>query len=469
MTSALVGKSSIYSSRSISGSRSISSSSSRSISGSRTISGSRSISGSSAMSLSGGMQMLGGRQTRMSTGSAILGSTPSVYGGAGGYGTRISQSAFSFDSGLVCGNEYAVIGNEKVTMQNLNDRLASYLVKVKSLEAANGKLEMQIREFCEKRTSVSRDLDGYFATIADLQAQVQRRRLENQNVMLQIDNARLAAEDFKMKYEMELNLRTMVEADLSRFRGIRDSVTLNISDLEMQIEGLREELVYMKSSHKEELLLLRAQQSGKVNVEVDSSESVDLMKTLEELREYYETLVLKNKQEVEKWYQEKMSGLEVVLVSTSTEVKTYYTQLSELKRTYQGLEITRQSVITEFQCLQQSLEEANTRYSLQLSQLQMTINALEEELQRLIVSIEQQQTEYTLLLDIKMRLEREIAEYRRLLEGEVQEKRSVIISKVIEVEEHKPHIERRVKTIVEEIVDGKVVSSSVDTQVEEIQ
>ena len=35
--------------------------------------------------------------------------------------------------------------------------------------------------------------------------------------------------------------------------------------------------------------------------------------------------------------------------------------------------------------------------------------------------------------------------------------------------EHKPHIERRVKTIVEEIVDGKVVSSSVDTQVEDLQ
>lgn len=30
--------------------------------------------------------------------------------------------------------------------------------------------------------------------------------------------------------------------------------------------------------------------------------------------------------------------------------------------------------------------------------------------------------------------------------------------------EHKPHMERRVKTIVEEIIDGRVVSTSVDTQ-----
>ncbi len=74
-----------------------------------------------------------------------------------------------------------------------------------------------------------------------------------------------------------------------------------------------------------------------------------------------------------------------------------------------------------------------------------------------------------------MRLELEIAEYRRLLDGELRErglyeikKAAVIISKVVEEEEHKPHIERRVKTIVEEIVDGRVVSSSVDTQVEQI-
>lgn len=75
------------------------------------------------------------------------------------------------------------------------------------------------------------------------------------------------------------------------------------------------------------------------------------------------------------------------------------------------------------QCLQQNFEGVRNRYSVQLSQLQMSINMLETELQQLRVSLEQQQTEYNLLLDIKMRLELEIAEYRRLLEGELHQEK----------------------------------------------
>lgn len=73
--------------------------------------------------------------------------------------------------------------------------------------------------------------------------------------------------------------------------------------------------------------------------------------------------------------------------------------------------------------MQQSLEEVKSRYSVQLSQLQVIINRMEVELQQLRASIEQQQSEYNLLLDLKMRLELEIAEYRRLLEGDLYEKK----------------------------------------------
>lgn len=63
-------------------------------------------------------------------------------------------------------------GQEKVTMQNLNDRLASYLDKVRSLESANGKLERQIREWYEKQTPIVRDYSKYEAIIGDLRRKV---------------------------------------------------------------------------------------------------------------------------------------------------------------------------------------------------------------------------------------------------------------------------------------------------------
>ncbi|XP_034393723.1 keratin, type I cytoskeletal 20-like [Cyclopterus lumpus] len=399
------------------------------------------------------------------SGASFRRRAPSVYGGAGGFGTRISEPVFT--SGSLTQYSESVSSNEKWTMQNLNDRLANYLETVRTLEASNRKLELQIGEFKNKRAvSVSQDFTGYFAAITKLRAEIMQRHSENQRLILQVDNAQLAIDDFRMKYEIELNMCVMVAADVLRIRGIRDGLTLNISDLEIQIEGLKEELVITQNNQQEDLRQLRIQHTGTVNVGINCPEPVDLCKVLQEMREQYEAVVVKSKKELEKWFLSKVDSLQMQIVTCSQEVKTFETELSEIKRTKQSLEISRQSSFTEIQFLEQNMVEAKSRYSVQLSQLQLTINTLETELQQLRVSVEQQQADYKLLLDIKMRLEMEIAEYRRLLDGQL----SVVVTEIVEkeVEEYKPHIERRVKTIVQEVVDGKVVSSTVDTQVEEI-
>lgn len=47
--------------------------------------------------------------------------------------------------------------------------------------------------------------------------------------------------------------------------------------------------------------------SGDVNVEIDNrSDQVDLSKVLEEMREQYEALMIKNKQDQEKWFNAKV-------------------------------------------------------------------------------------------------------------------------------------------------------------------
>ena len=64
------------------------------------------------------------------------------------------------------------------------------------------------------------------------------------------------------------------------------------------------------------------------------------------------------------------------------------------------------------------MAETECRYATQLQQIQGLISGLEAQLSELRCEMEAQNQEYKILLDIKTRLEQEIATYRNLLEGQ---------------------------------------------------
>lgn len=401
----------------------------------------------------------GGKNISIST-SRMVSSGSSGYGGSfgGGYAGLAGGMGGSFSSGYGYGfggghgsGEGLLAGGEKETMQNLNDRLASYLDKVRSLEKSNSELEIKIREWYEKQApSPDRDYSQYYKIIEDLRNKILNATMDNASILLQIDNAKLAADDFKTKYETELSMRMNVEGDINGLRRVLDELTLTRSDLEIQIESLKEELAYLKKNHEEEMKALRGQTGGHVNVEMDAAPAIDLTKILSDMRDQYESLAEKNRKEVEAWYFKQTEELNREVASHSEQIQSSKTEMTDLKRTLQSLEIELQTQLSMKAALEGTLAETEGRYCMQLSQIQEMISSVEAQLAELRSDMERQSYEYKILLDVKTRLEQEIATYRRLLEGE-----DAHISSYKE----SPQTLRKVRTIIEETVDGKVVSS----------
>lgn len=106
----------------------------------------------------------GGSRISVSSSAPLLRSGMGIGKGTGGFASTVQAS----------GNNADIMGNEKFAMQNLNDRLASYIETVRSLEQANHKLELKIAEALKKSGPDLRDYSKYEAILDDLRRKVRR-------------------------------------------------------------------------------------------------------------------------------------------------------------------------------------------------------------------------------------------------------------------------------------------------------
>jgi len=413
----------------------------------------------------------------------------SSHGGAGGYGTKISiagrvgsgfssgvSSGFSsgvgsgFSSGIGsgfssgssfdyhAGNQGSFqIGNEKATMNHLNDRLASYLETVRNLEKVNQSLEIKIREAIANRgPNEERDYSKFNTTIMKLRAQIFELRTGNAQLAIQVDNASLAADDFKLKLEYEVSMRMAVEADVNRLRKILDDTNVTRLHLETDIEGLKEELITLRKNHKADVADLRGQISHTVQVDVDAPKGQDLAKIMEEMRETYEKIALKNQRELQAWHESQITEVQVQVTENTVALKEATTLVTETRRRWQALEIELQSQLSLKGALEASLRDIEARNNMEMERYNGFLLKYQAELTQIRTDIQQHMRDYEILLNIKMKLEAEIAEYRRLLDGGVELK--------IEDALHSKTIQTKVVTIVQTLEDGKVVSESKDVK-----
>uniref|UniRef100_A0A8C4PZ25 IF rod domain-containing protein n=1 Tax=Eptatretus burgeri TaxID=7764 RepID=A0A8C4PZ25_EPTBU len=309
-------------------------------------------------------------------------------------------------------------GNEQTQLKDLNERLGVYLERVSYLEKINGEMEASIKVELEQRAANVPDWTRYEQIIKDLRQKINDTINENTSLSLEIDNNRFAGSDFRQKWETENDLYQAVEGDIASLRSQTNDINLSCSELETHLECLRSDLESMRRQHKEEKEKLSKGLSDGMSVEVDAVKGINLNEILNGVRNKYEEIVKKNQQEAEEEYQSKVFSLE------------------------------------------EMLQETEDRKANELSRLQSSLLKAEANLEGAQKNLRGQMQEFDILLDAKMDLEREIAMYHKLINGE---------DKMVDYpdptpEPSTPTKKKVVKVVTQEIVDGQVVSEVSETQ-----
>ncbi|MBN3317699.1 K1C18 protein, partial [Atractosteus spatula] len=173
-----------------------------------------------------------------------------------------------------------------------------------------------------------------------------------------------------------------------------------------------------------------------------------------EMRAKYEKMAQKNQEELKAWHETQITEVQVQMSQNTEALQGARTEVTELRRQYQALEIELESQRSLKASLEGTLRDTELRYNMEMEKYNAIIMQLEAELGQLRNNIQQQAQEYEALLNIKMKLEAEIATYRRLLDGgDFRLQDALEDQKTI-----------KTKVTVTQMVDGKVVSQSSDTK-----
>ncbi|XP_064650334.1 60 kDa neurofilament protein-like isoform X2 [Lineus longissimus] len=397
-------------------------------------------------------------------------------GGGGGGGSSMSMhmrssmgassmatppGAYSNMSALGTANVQKNRKREKKDMQDLNERLASYIEKVRFLEAQNKKLAGELDDLRAKwgreTAEVKGIYEGELAQARKLLDESERERckleLKVPSLQEELDtekkrNAQMAKgiQDDKDKienqhqqlsdYEGEINLlrrrinclETESKKDKAEIKRLMDELTRAKQDLENETlhrvcaendkQSLIEELEFLKNVHEQEMKELAALAYRDTTAENREFWKNELSQAIHDIQVEYECKLDGMRGELSAFYDAKMQEFRsgatrqnMESTHAKEEVKKLRCQISDLRAKLADLEAKNQGLEKLYNDAIRDLDEKEREFEIEKTEMRSEIDSLRAELESVLAELQN-------LLDAKLSLELEIAAYRKLLEGE---------------------------------------------------
>ncbi|XP_038020255.1 keratin, type II cytoskeletal 5-like isoform X2 [Motacilla alba alba] len=348
-------------------------------------------------------------------------------GGPSGVGTiqevTVNQSLLAPLNLEIDPNIQQVRKDEKEQIKTLNNKFASFIDKVRFLEQQNKVLETKwtlLQEQGQKNNSSKSNLDPLFeAYINNLRRQLANLLNERGRMDGELKNMQDLVEDFKNKYEEEINRRTAAENEFVVLKKDVDAAYMNKVELEAKVDALSDELNFLRALYEAELAQLSAQMSDTaVILSMDNNRDLDLSSIIAEVKAQYEDIANRSRAEAEAWYQTKFEELQATAGKHGDDLRNTKGEISELNRLIQRIRSEIENTRNQCATLQTAIGDSEERGEMALKDAKAKMIDLEDALQKAKADMARQLREYQELMNVKLALDIEIATYRKLLEGE---------------------------------------------------